>query len=390
MQTGLKAVIIRELKRIQSESIYLWLLFILPLFTFLLFTTMFSQGKANNYYVALHDADNTELSRKVISWIEATPEIEFHKKVNSLQEGKELIEKGNVFAVLEIPKGFEAGIYSGKPKKIILFYSNSNLSAGSGVSTAVLKTIKTMSAGVNLQKRMSKNKEIFEQALNNVQPIRLSSHALYNPFINYSYYLVTGLLPVMLLMFILSTTIYVVGSELKEHTALEWFNTSGKSMIVALTGKLLPYSIVFIIEAFFMNTILFKVVGAPQNGNIFVIFTATIFFVYAYQAMGVFLISVFPNMRLSLSLGAAYASLAFSFAGLTYPIIAMSKFMQGFAQIFPFTHYLKIYINEAMKGLDLYYSVSSFLILSAFIVLPFLLIPRLRAFATKEKYWGKS
>lgn len=139
-----------------------------------------------------------------------------------------------------------------------------------------------------------------------------------------------------------------------------------------------------------MNTILFKVVGAPQNGNIFVIFTATIFFVYAYQAMGVFLISVFPNMRLSLSLGAAYASLAFSFAGLTYPIIAMSKFMQGFAQIFPFTHYLKIYINEAMKGLELYYSVPSFLILSVFIVLPFLLIPRLRAFATKEKYWGKS
>jgi len=172
MQTGLKAVIIRELKRIQSESIYLWLLFILPLFSFLLFTTMFSQGKADSYYVAIHDADNTELSRKVISWIEATPEVEFHKKVSSLQEGKELIEKDEVFAVLQIPKGLEAGVYSGNPKKIVLYYSNANLSAGSGVSTAILKTIKTMSAGINMQKRMSKNKEMFEQAFNNIQPIR--------------------------------------------------------------------------------------------------------------------------------------------------------------------------------------------------------------------------
>jgi ABC-2 type transport system permease protein len=71
-------------------------------------------------------------------------------------------------------------------------------------------------------------------------------------------------------------------------------------------------------------------------------------------------------------------------------MIAMVGYMQTFAKIFPFTHYLKIYINEAMKGLDLYYSMSSFLILSIFIALPFLLIPRIKALLTKEKYWGKS
>jgi len=390
MTTGLKAVINREFERIKSETIYIWLLFILPLFTFLLFTTMFSRGKADSYPVAIYDADNSPLSRQIVSWIEATPEVKFTKKVTSLQEGKHLIEKGDVIGVLKIPDGLENAVYSGNPKKMVLFYSNMNLSAGSGVSVAIIKTIKTMSAGVNMQKRMSKNKEMLDQALNNIQPVRIEAHALYNPYINYSYYLVTGLLPVMLLMFILSTTIYVIGSELKYKTAGDWYKISSKSVIVALTGKLLPYSIVFIIEAFFMNTILFKIVGAPQNGNFFIIFIATIFFVYAYMAMGVVLITVLPNIRLALSIGAAYASLAFSFAGLTFPMIAMVDYMRAFAQIFPYTHYLKIYINEAMKGLDLYYSVSSFLILSIFITLPFLLIPRMRALLTKDKYWGKS
>jgi|LGVF01.1.fsa_nt_gb ABC-2 type transport system permease protein len=390
MTTGLKAVLYREIKRMRSETIYLWMLLILPLFTFFLFPTMFSEGKADNYSVAIYDADNSPLSRKIISWIEATPEVNFTKKVYSLQEGKRLIEKGEVYAVLKLPKGLENGVYSGVPEKIVLFYSNINLSAGSGVSTAILKTVKTMSAGINMQKRMSKNKEMFNQALQNVQPIRIDSHALYNPYINYSYYLVTGLLPVMLLMFILSITIYVIGSELKNSTALNWYNLSSRSMVVALTGKLLPYTIVFMIEAYLMNGILLNAIGVPQNGNAFVLLLATTLFVLSYQAMGVMLITIFPNIRLALSMGAMYASLAFSFAGLTYPLIAMNSTMQKFAQIFPFTHYLNIYINEEIKGLDVSYSLHSFIILFVFIILPIIFTPRLKALLTKEKHWGHS
>ena len=388
LKTGLKAVLIRELKRIGSKSIYLWILFILPLFTFLLFTSMFHEGKAEGYKIAVFDADNSSLSRQIVRWVNASPEVEVQTYVNSLEEGKELIEKSEVRGVLFIPKGTENGIYRGDADGLVLFYSNANLSAGSGVSVGVLKVVKTISAGINMQKRMANN-EMLQQAYINVQPIILDTHALYNPYINYAYYLVTALLPVMLLMFIISATIFAVGTELKYGTADEWYKISGESIIVALTGKLLPYSLVFIVEAFFMNTILFKYMHAPMNGSIIVIFMATIFFVFAYQAMGVFIISVFPNVRLALSLGAAYSSLAFSFAGLTFPTIAMSKALQYLSEIFPYTHYLKIYINEAMKGLDLRYSLPSFWILSVFIILPFLLLPRLRKFLTNEKYWGK-
>jgi len=387
LKKGLKAVLIREIKRMSSKSIYMWILFILPLLTFFLFTSMFQKGKTEGYKIAIFDADNTAMSRQITRWVEASPEIEIQTKVNSLEDGKQLIEESKVRGVLYIPNGTEDGIYRGDADKLVLFYSNGNLSAGSGVSVGVIKAIKTMSAGINLQKRMA-NKETFAQAYSNIQPTVLDTHPLFTPYINYAYYLVTALLPVMLLMFIISATIFSIGTELKYSTAKDWYDISGGSIIVALTGKLLPYSLIFIVEAFFMNTILFKYIDAPMNGNIWVIFASTIFFVFAYQAMGVFIISIFPNVRLSLSLGAAYSSLAFSFAGLTFPTIAMGEVMQGFSKIFPYTHYLKIYINEAMKGLDLIYSLQSFWILSGFIALPFFLIPRLRMFLTDKKYWG--
>ena len=390
MKTGFKAVLSREISRIQSESIYLWMLFILPISSFIFFTAMFEEGKADDFAVAIYDADNSPMSRMVKSWIEATPEVAFTNTVYSLEEGKRLLEKGDVYGVLMLPKGLENGVYSGDPKKIILYYSNLNLSAGSGVSVATLTTIKTISAGINLQKRLSKDKEMYEQAFESIQPIRLDKHALYNPYINYAYYLATALFPTMLLMFILGTTVYIVGSELKYHTAEDWYATGGKSVLVSVSAKLLPYTIIFFIEIIFMNALIFYKIGAPQNGNFFVLLFAEGLFVVAYQAMGVFLISVLPNMRLALSLGAAYASLAFSFAGLTFPLLAMNPIMQGFAHIFPLTHYMNIYINEAMKGLEIIYSLSSFAWLIGFIVLPFIIIPRLRAFMTKDKYWGKS
>jgi len=389
MTTGLKAVLTREIKRMKSETIYIWMLLILPLFTFILFPSMFSDGKADNYSVAVMDADNSPLSRKIISWIQATPEVNFTHEVTSLEEGKRLIEKGEVYAVLKIPKGLEAGVYSSDPKKIVLFYSNLNLSAGSGVSSAILKAVKTLSAGINLQKRIA-TKEMYHQALQNVQPIRLDTHALYNPYINYSYFLVTGLLPVMLLMFILSTTIYIVGSELKNTTANDWYKMSNKSIIVALTGKLLPYTIIFMVEAYLMNSILLGIIGVPKHGSMLVLAVATTIFVLAYQAMGVLIIIILPNIRLALSIGAMYASLAFSFAGLTFPLMAMNGIMQKIAMIFPFTHYLNIYINIEMKDLPLIYTLPSFGALFIFVLLPLAFTPRFRSLLTKEKYWGKS
>ncbi len=389
LNQGLKAVFIRELKRISSRSIYLWILFILPLFSFLFFISMFQAGKASENKVAVLDADQSVLSRMIIRSLDATPEIELTQYVHSLAEARDLIERAEVVAVLDIPKGLENAIYKGDQNPIAFYYANDNLTVGTSVSSAAIKTIKTISAGINLKKRISKN-EMMEQAYHQVQPIKIETHTLYNPYVNYAYYLVTALLPVMLLMFIMSATIFAIGGELKHRTAKEWYEISGESMVVALTGKLLPYSIIFIIEAFFMNTLLFTYMGAPMNGNLFILFILILFFVFAYQAVGVIIISIFPNMRLSLSFGAAYSSLAFSFSGLTFPSIAMDPFFRSLANLFPYTHYLDIYINEAMKGLSLKYSLCSFLALSVFIVVPFFLLPRLRSFLTKEKFWGKS
>ena len=74
-------------------------------------------------------------------------------------------------------------------------------------------------------------------------PVKLHQHVLFNPFGNYAYFLLTALLPLMILVFTLLTTIFSVGIELREGTGPDWLEHASGSIIVALTGKLFPYTV---------------------------------------------------------------------------------------------------------------------------------------------------
>ncbi|MDE7129155.1 MAG: ABC transporter permease, partial [Alistipes sp.] len=112
-------------------------------------------------------------------------------------------------------------------------------------------------------------------------------------------------------------------------------------------------------------------------------------FIISYQAIAVFIIAVLGNLRLGLSIGGGYSVLAFTFSGLTFPIMAMYPVMQVVSKIFPFTYFTEIFIDQAMRGAPSVYSIMPIVCMAAFIVLPILVMPRLRKIATDSKYWGK-
>ena len=59
----------------------------------------------------------------------------------------------------------------------------------------------------------------------------------------------------MLLIFM--TTVYTIGSEMKTNTQKEWMDMADNSITVALTGKLLPQTVVFLVMATFYNVYLY-------------------------------------------------------------------------------------------------------------------------------------
>ena len=163
-----------------------------------------------------------------------------------------------------------------------------------------------------------------------LMPVRFDKHVLFNPHINYGYYLSPSFMPMMLLIFTIMATIFVIGTELKNGTAREWYDTAGGSVFAAYAGKILPITVIMFLMSELMLLVIFKVVGVPLNGSLTVITISNLLFILSYQSLGAMIVTVLSNLRLSLSIGGGYSVLAFTFSGLTFPIMAMSKPMQWF------------------------------------------------------------
>ena len=103
----------------------------------------------------------------------------------------------------------------------------------------------------------------------------------------------------------------------------------------------------------------------------------------------VFIVSLLSNLRLSLSIGGGYSVLAFTFSGLTFPLMAMWPAMRYLSKLFPFTYYTDIFVDQMLRGAPVACSLPDMGYMSLFIVLPLLCLPRLRTFCTEEKYWGR-
>lgn len=383
-----KAVLWRELGRIRRQPIYPTIMIILPLFSFLLLALIFSKGVPENIPIAVLDRDNSTLSRKLTSMINATPTADVSYMIQSMSEGEQMMKEGRIEAIVAIPRNMEKNVYSNTQTHIIGYINGLNLSANGLLNKDIQTAVTTFSTGIQIQ-MLTKKGLSEKQAYSQAMPIYFDKHVLFNPYINYGYYLLPSFMPMMLMIFALLITIFAIGSELKSGTAGEWFATAGGRTSAALLGKLLPSIVVMLLLLLTMNTIMFKWIGVPLNGNALMLTLSGVLFVLAYQSIGVLIISVLSNLRLSLSIGGGYSVLAFTFSGLTFPLMAMDWYIQALSTVFPFTFYTKIFVDQAMRGAPVQYSMISMGVLLFFVVAPLLCMPRLKRVATNETYWRR-
>jgi len=56
------------------------------------------------------------------------------------------------------------------------------------------------------------------------------------------------------------------------------------------------------------------------------------------------------------------------------------------SDLFPIHHYFNIYVDQALNGVPIHYSLSSYLIMLAFLILPFFVFNRLKNAAIRQNY----
>jgi len=366
---GIAEAAVREWSRIAASPYLMLMLVVFPLATGALLIAMFGSGAARDLPVAVVDLDRSALSRQLIRTIDATGGVRVASVASNEDEARRSVVRGEAYGLVSIPLQFERDAARGNAPVVTAFYNAQYLLPASQFRSAIVSSTAAVSARVEAGRRQAAG-EPRATALARVEPVVLDVHTLFNPQLNYLTYIVASLLPAVLQIFIVTITVHAFGTELRDGTTGEWLEAAGGSPWRAVAGKAAPYLVHFTALGLLTLATLYARLDVPFRGSLQAVAWATVLFAGAYVAMGFAFIAAAGDLRLATSIAAFYCAPAFAFAGVTFPAEAMPVAGQAWGSLLPVTHYLRVMVQQGMRGAPLSVSWHSLGALAAFAVVP--------------------
>ncbi|WP_421955473.1 ABC transporter permease [Polaromonas sp.] len=384
----------REAARLRRSPWDLAMISWLPLLAVAMIWWIFSAGLPNQLPIGVMDQDHSSLSRQLVRFLDATPGLKVVRPYNDTAEATQGLRRAEVYAVVSIPPDFARTVKRGQAAQVTLLH-NAQLGTHSGLIQRDVRTaVGTLSAGVELTAR-NKRGEPRLATMVSMEPIKTSLVTLFNPSLNYEQFLAAALIPALLHILAMTAGAWAVGRELRDATIAEWLAPSSlassgwSAALGALLGKLvwplLGLGLVGV-TAFVWLT---WGRGWHPAGSLTWVLLALVALLALSLAMGAFAAAASRSLRTALSATGFITAPAFAFGGVGFPLQSMPVLARGWAELLPYTHYIRLQMEQLQMNAPLYYSLP---ILAGLIgmaaVLLLACVPLLKSAAGKPESWG--
>ena len=355
----------RECKRLIRYPRYLVILTIGAAFSFVFFATMTQEGQPQRLPVGVVDMDGSYLSRRICHELNATPGVQVKEIYNNHMEARRAMQRGEIFAFYEIPKGTYNEVLQFHAPKFVLYNNACYLLAGT-LCYKQLATMGMLAAG-GVQREVLRKKGYGEKAIMGlIQPVAFETRNISNPWINYGVYLMTTLIPAIMAFIALMHTGFSIVRERQRRTVKHWMKKAHGSALYALLGKMLPYTLWYSLLALTANVVMFGFMDFPMNGSWLLMVANTVLLILAAQCAGCMIASCINDPSLAMSVCTLYSAISFSLSGFSFPIDAMPGFFKSFSWLYPIRHYFLNYTDIAINGNNLHQAWPHFCALIAF------------------------
>ena len=370
-------IMMRELMILRQNHIYRFCMVLFPILVMFFFTSMLDDGLPTDMPVGIVDLDNTSTSRSLERRLVSFQMSKVVAHYSSVAEARHAIQRNEIYGFLYIPKGTTEKLLAQRQPKISYYYTYTTLVAGSMLMKD-MKTISTLgSAGLG-QATMRAKGLTDKQIQTILQPITIDLHQIANPWSSYNVYLTTVMVPGIIMLFIFLISTYSLGTELKFATSKKWLEMADNNIMVALLGKFLPQTIIWLAIVFGYQLYVFFHLGFPHQGSPFMLVLLGLMQVLASQGFGIFAFGLMPSLRMSMSISSLWAVVSISMAGSAFPVMGMDGALQSLSWLFPLRHYWMLYQACVFNGFPLIESWFHFAALLAFMLLPWMVVKKIK------------
>ena len=286
-------------------------------------------------------ADQGAQGRTLLYAMKNSTYFDFVREVKTEEEGHDLLARGQVQFVINIPQNFSRDLLRGD-RPALLVEADATDPAATGIALGSLGPILD-TAFQNDWKGM-----LGPLAATN-GPVDLRVHALYNPEVVTQYNIVPGLMGVILTMTMVMITGLAITRE-RERGTMENLLSMPTRPSEVLIGKIVPYILVGYIQVSVILIAAHFLFQVPMQGSILLLLGVAFVFIVANLAMGITFSTIAKNQLQAVQMAFFVFLPSILLSGFMFPFRGMPHWAQIVGEVFPLTHFLRIVRGILLKG----------------------------------------
>jgi ABC-2 type transport system permease protein len=183
-------------------------------------------------------------------------------------------------------------------------------------------------------------------------PFEVRTHRLYNPEGITQRNIVPGLMGIILTMTMVMMTGLAITRE-RERGTMENLLSTPVYPIEVMTGKIVPYIFIGLIQATIILLAAVFLFGVPIVGNLVTLYAVIFVFVAANLTVGITLSSLAQNQLQAMQLTFFFFLPAILLSGFMFPFRGMPEWAQAIGGLLPMTYFNRLSRGILLKGNEL-------------------------------------
>ena len=290
---------------------------------------------------AIISGDDSSITRSFISALNTSSYFKIVGELPNEAAGRDALDQGKVLFVLSIPAGFTRQLLRHERPALLIEADGSDPIAAASALAAVNGITQSV-----IQKELTGP---LAPLAGSPAPFDVEIHRLYNPDGITQYNVVPGLMGVILTLTMVMMTGLAITRE-RERGTMENLLAMPSTPMEVMTGKLLPYIGIGLIQSTIILLAARFVFHVPFFGNIGAVYLVALLFVAANLTVGITFSSLAGNQLQAVQLGFFYFLPNILLSGFMFPFQGMPKWAQVLGNLLPLTYFNRLVRGILLKG----------------------------------------